>query len=70
MRTMCALFSSMASCETRCRAQMAAKVWVVAHSARNVLGVIVARFQRFMAPTSATTRAYGRWEETDQDNVN
>lgn len=64
-----ALFASLSAAEARCRQQIAAKVWVVAHSARNVLGVIVARFQRYMATTSPTTQGHGAWTETDQDNV-
>ena len=62
-----ASFSSMTACETRCKSQMVAKVWVVAHAARNNSGQIVARFQRFM---SATAPGAGAWVETNDDSVN
>jgi hypothetical protein len=46
---------------------MAANVWVVAHSARNVNGQIVARFQRFMSPSAPGN---GAWIESTDDSVN
>jgi hypothetical protein len=63
-------FSSMAACEQRCREQVAAKVWVVAHSEKNQNGVIKARFIRYMNAAGLSDPARGGWEETDQDNVN
>lgn len=62
-----ATFASMTACETRCKAQMAAKVWVVAHAARNIIGQIVARFQRYMSPSA---QGAGAWIETQDDSVN
>ncbi len=56
----------MADAEARCRAQVAAGVWVQAHSARDVDGTIVARFQRYMGPSAPDA---GAWATTDQDNV-
>ncbi len=61
-----ASFSTMVASETRCKAQMAAKVWVVAHSARNKSGQIIARFQRYMSPSH---KDYGAWVETTDDSV-
>ena len=62
-----ATFTTMADLEIRCKAQMAANVWVVAHSARNVNGQIVARFQRFMSPSAPGN---GAWIESTDDSVN
>ena len=62
-----ATFSTMASAEARCKAQMVAKVWVVAHSAKDFNGQIICRFQRYMSPAHPD---YGAWIETNQDNVN
>ncbi len=62
-----AAFASLSAAEIRCKAQMVAKVWIVAHVARNNAGAIIARFQRYMSPTQ---RGEGGWVETDQDNVN
>jgi hypothetical protein len=62
-----ASFSTMSACETRCKAQIAAKVWVNAHSARNITGQIVARFQRYMSPSAPGN---GAWIETTDDSVN
>lgn len=62
-----ALFANMAAAEIRCRQQMTAKVWLVAHSARNSAGQIICRFQRPMSPA---TPGEGGWVETAQDNVN
>lgn len=56
-----ATFPTMAGCETRCKAQMVAKKWVIAHAARNVSGQIVARFQRYMAP-GANAGAGAGWK--------
>ena len=62
-----AAFATMSAAESRCRSQMAAKVWVVAHAARNTSGQIIARFQRYMSPTQ---RGEGGWVETQDDTVN
>lgn len=62
-----ALFASMSAAEARCKAQIAAKVWVNAHSARDMNGVIICRFQRYM---SATQPGAGGWVETNDDSVN
>ena len=62
-----ATFASMSACETRCKAQMEAKVWVVAHAARNNSGQIIARFQRYMSPSA---QGAGAWVETTDDAVN
>jgi hypothetical protein len=59
-------FSTMTASETRCKAQVAAKVWVVAHSARNKSGQIIARFQRYMSPSAPGN---GAWIETTDDSV-
>ena len=63
-----ASFSTLAASDIRCRAQMAANVWQVAHSARNVSGQIIARFKRFMSP--GANAAEGSWLETTDDSVN
>lgn len=62
-----AAFSTMTSAETRCKSQVVAKTWLVAHAARSTAGAIVARFIR---PMSATNPDYGAWTETAQDNAN
>lgn len=62
-----ASFATLAVAETRCKAQIVAKVWVNAHSQRDKNGVISVRFQRYMSPTQ---RGEGGWVESDQDNVN
>lgn len=62
-----AAFSSLSASETRCKQQIAAKVWVNAHVARNKSGAIIARFQRYMSPTQRTE---GGWVETTDDSVN
>ena len=59
-------FSDEASAETRCKAQMVAGTWIVAHVARDFSGTIICRFQRPMSPTSPDA---GGWVTTDQDNV-
>ncbi len=61
-----ASFTTHTQVEDRCKAQIVAKVWVVAHYARSVTGAIVARFIRYMSPTNP---GHGAWVETDQDNV-
>ena len=61
-----ASFTTMSACETRCKAQMVAKVWVVAHAARNTTGQIIARFQRYMSPSAPGN---GAWIETTDDSV-
>lgn len=61
-----ASFATMSAAETRCRAQIVAKVWVNAHAARNQSGAIIARFQRYMSPTQ---RGEGAWIETTDDSV-
>lgn len=61
-----ASFATMTASENRCKAQMAAKVWVVAHAGRNMSGAIIARFQRYMSPTQ---RDAGAWIETTDDSV-
>ena len=45
-----AAFATLSAAETRCKAHVAAKVWGVAHAARNTTGAIIARFQRYMSP--------------------
>ena len=62
-----AAFLTMAAAGLRCRAQVAARVWVVAHPARNFNGTIIARFQRFMSPSAPGN---GGWTETGDDSVN
>ena len=62
-----ASFATLSASETRCKAQVAAKVWVVAHAGRNATGAIIARFQRYMSPTQ---RGEGAWIETTDDSVN
>ena len=62
-----ALFANMVAAEIRCRQQMTAKVWLVAHAARNSAGQIICRYYRPMSPTQ---RSEGAWVETAQDNVN
>ena len=61
-------FASLDAAGVRCRAQMAAKVWVVAHSEKDKDGVIKARFIRYMSPGSGL--ANGGWVETQDDSVN
>ena len=60
-------FASLSAAETRCKAQIVAKVWVNAHAGRNATGAIIARFQRYMSPTQ---RGEGAWIETTDDSVN
>jgi hypothetical protein len=60
-------FATLSAAEARCKSQMAANVWVVAHAARNQSGAIIARFQRYMSPTQ---RDAGAWIETTDDSVN
>jgi hypothetical protein len=62
-----AAFATLSAAEVRCRAQMTARVWLVAHSARNSAGQIICRFQRPMSPTQ---RGEGAWQETADDTVN
>lgn len=62
-----AAFASMTACETRCKAQVVAKVWVTAHASRNQTGQITARFQRYMSPSAPGN---GAWIETQDDAVN
>ena len=59
--------ASLSAAETRCKAQIVAKVWVNAHAGRNATGAIIARFQRYMSPTQ---RGEGAWIETTDDSVN
>jgi hypothetical protein len=61
-----AAFATMTASETRCKAQIVAKVWVHAHSARNQTGQIIARFQRYMSPSAP---GEGAWLETADDSV-
>ena len=61
-----ASFTTMTASENRCKAQIVAKVWVVAHSARNKDGQIIARFIRPMSPTNPGA---GGWVETADDSV-
>ena len=63
-----ASFATMQASEIRCKAQVAANVWVHAHSARNPSGQIIASFQRFMAP--GPNAGAGAWVETIDDSVN
>jgi hypothetical protein len=62
-----ASFATLSAAETRCKAQIVAKVWVNVHAGRNISGAIIARFQRYMSPSAPGN---GAWVETDQDNVN
>jgi hypothetical protein len=62
-----ASFATMGAAETRCRAQIAANVWVHAHSQRDKTGVISVRFQRYMSPSAP---GEGAWVETQDDSVN
>ena len=62
-----ASFATMSAAETRCKAQVAAKVWVNAHAGRNAAGAIMARFQRYMSPFQPGA---GAWIETTDDSVN
>jgi hypothetical protein len=62
-----AAFATLSAAETRCKAQIAAKVWVNAHSGRDQTGQIIARFQRFMSPAQ---RGEGGWVTTTDDSVN
>ncbi len=62
-----ASFATLTAAENRCTAQIAAKVWVNAHSARNQSGQIIARFQRYMSPSAPGN---GAWIETTDDSVN
>lgn len=61
-----ATFATLSAAETRCKSQMVAKVWVVAHAARNQSGAIIARFKRYMSPTQL---GEGGWVETTDDSV-
>jgi hypothetical protein len=61
-----ASFATLAAAEARCRSQIAAKVWINAHAARNFNGAIIARFQRFMSPAKP---GEGGWVETTDDSV-
>ena len=62
-----AAFATLSAAEARCKAQIVAKVWVVAHSQRDRTGAISVRFQRYMSPTQ---RGEGGWTETTDDSVN
>jgi hypothetical protein len=64
-----ASFSTMAAAEQRCREQVAAGTWVVAHSERDKNGVVKARYIKYMNAAGLSDPARGSWEETDQDNV-
>ena len=51
------------------KAKIADGTWVNAHMAVSIAGNTICRFQRFMAPTSATTKEYGAWTESRADNA-
>lgn len=60
-----AAFATMAAAEARARAKVADKTWIMAHSARNMTGAIIVRFQRKMSPGAGN--ANGAWVETTDD---
>jgi hypothetical protein len=64
-----ASFATQAACEERCKSQVAAKVWLVAHAEKDFSGTIKARFIRYMNAAGLTDPARGSWEETDDDTV-
>lgn len=41
--------------------------FVNAHAARDKDGHVIVRFQRYMAPTNATTKQYGAWVTSRDD---
>lgn len=51
------------------KAKIADGTWVNAHMAVDKDGNTITRFQRFMAPTSATTKEYGAWTESRADDA-
>lgn len=53
--------------ETWAKAKIVDKTWVNAHVAIDKSGNTICRFQRYMAPTSATTKQYGAWTESRDD---
>jgi hypothetical protein len=48
--------------------RMASGAWVQGHMAISKAGNTIVRFQRPMAPTSATTKGYGAWTESRADD--
>ena len=59
-----AAFATMDAAETRARAQIAAGIWVNAHTERTFDGTIAVRVQRYMSPTNPD---YGAWVEITDD---
>lgn len=55
--------------ETWARAKIADKTWVNAHVGVDKDGNTIVRFQRPMAPTSATTKGHGAWVESRADDA-
>jgi hypothetical protein len=55
--------------ENLVQTRMASKTWVNGHVAIDKSGHTIVRFQRFMATTSAATRAYGAWVESRADDA-
>ena len=62
-------FTTLQAAETRARQKVKDKTWVNAHSCRLKDGTIAVRVQRFMAPTSPTTRGHGGWIELTDDGA-
>ena len=51
------------------KAKMADGTWLVAHMAINKDGATIVRFIRPAAPTSATTKEYGGWTTSTEDDA-
>lgn len=62
-----AAFATTDAAEARCKTQMLAGIWLVAHVERTSAGVIASRFIR---PMSAASPTNGGWVETTDDTVN
>jgi hypothetical protein len=54
--------------EALCRTRIASGAWINGHMGVDRNGNVIVRFQRPMAPTSATTRSYGGWTESRADD--
>lgn len=67
MANFAATAAGFAEAAALCKTRTTAKVWVVAHPAKDINGNVICRFQRFMSPTHPD---YGSWvqsRDTAQD---
>jgi hypothetical protein len=51
------------------KAKIADHTWTNAHMAVNKAGATIVRFQRPASPSSATTKEYGGWTESTEDDA-